>query len=370
MLRYLFTSVATYLLLNAPLAAAQEAQSLQSLAESIVQEDRLVGLAISTYQIHQDGSVDVQKGVAGLRKANEETPIGLNDQWHIGSCTKAMTALLLVDVLSERGLSLNTPVPEVFKSKLESIDPAWDDVTLEALLTHRSGIKDLGAGWMVKRIFDERPIQEQRLETAQLLLSKPPELQKDEFKYSNFGYILAGAAIEVLTGEDWEDAVRTGLPGKIMGEEGWGFGPPQGAQPEGHRKAFLRNKLKPVGQTLDGADNPRALGPAGTVHATHDSWAKFGLAFLDNTESLSDETKARLLTAPEGADYAAGWGVSDSEENGTIYSHAGSNTMWLSQIVIVPERQAIVLVSTNTPPKFSNESVRRATREAIASLKD
>lgn len=370
MLRSILATFTTVFLLNAPVASAQETSSLQSLAEIIVKEDGLVGLAISTYQLDPDGNVITRKGAAGLRKATEQTSVGLNDQWHIGSCTKAMTALLLVDVLAEQGLDLNTSVSEIFKDKVEVIDPAWKKVLLGDLLTHRSGIKDLGAGWMLKRVFDERPLQEQRIETAQVILSEPPKLTKGEFQYSNFGYILAGSVIESLTGKDWEEAMQEGLIGEIMGEEGWGFGPPQGSQPEGHRKTLFRKKLKPVGQALDGADNPRALGPAGTVHATHDAWAKFGLVFLEGTETLPDETKSLLLTPPEGADYAGGWGVSESEENGTIYSHAGSNTMWLSQIVIVPERQAVVLVTTNTPPKLADNAIRRATREAMKGLKN
>ncbi len=348
--------------------AAQDVQDIQTLSESIIEKYGLAAIAISTYQFDEAGHMISQKGAAGLRKANSSETVSLNDKWHIGYCTKAMTALLYTDIAKEKGLLLDTSVAEIFKDSVEIIDSAWESVTINDLLSHRAGIKDLGAGWMMGRIFDESPIQDQRLETAITLLSEPPKLPKGEFQYSNFGYILVGTAIEVMTGKDWEIAMREGLPGDLMGKEGWGFGPPQGAQPEGHRKALFRKKLKPMGQAATGADNSKALGPAGTVHATHDAWAQFGLAFLNASEALSDEQRTQLLTPPDGADYAAGWGLSETEENGTIYKHAGSNTMWLSQIVIIPDKQAVVLVSTNTPPKLANAAVRKATREAIKLL--
>lgn len=371
MIRYLTVSLLylIFALCLTPVASAQAIKPLQNLAETIVEEDKLVALAISTYQVGDDNNLITEKAAAGLRVAGNEDKVSLNDMWHIGSCTKAMTALLYTDVMKDKGLSLDTPVADIFKGSVDVIDPAWNTITIEDLLTHRAGIKDLGAGWMVGRLFDQSPLREQRLETAAAILGEAPKLQIGEFQYSNFGYILVGAAIETLTGQDWEEAMRAGLPGRLMGEDGWGYGPPQGAQPEGHRKALFRKKFKSVGQPLNGADNPRALGPAGTVHATHDAWANFALAFLPGETAIPEPIKAKLLTSPEGGDYALGWGISETEEDGIIYTHSGSNTMWLAQITVIPQKRAVVIVTTNTPLDQSRDAVRKASREAVAGLK-
>lgn len=348
---------------------SEDITTLDGLAHAILKEHGLVGLAISTYYYNDAGELVSEKAAAGLRKVNGDEAVTVNDKWHIGSCTKAITALLFLDTVRGTEMSLDTSVGAVFKDHVEVIDPAWNNISMKQVLTHRAGIKDFGAGWFLKRVFDERPLAEQRLETVAQLLAEPPELTVGDFQYSNIGYILAGSAVEVLSEQPWEEAVKSGLTGQIMGEDGWGFGPPQGDQPLGHREAVFGKKLKPATQTWEGGDNPAVMGPAGTAHAEHDVWAKFALAFLPVETALSDADKALMLTPHDGANYALGWGMSESEEFGTIYSHAGSNTMWLSQVMIVPEKKAVVLVSTNTPPDRADKAVRKVTREAIRRIK-
>jgi CubicO group peptidase (beta-lactamase class C family) len=351
-----------------PSAKPEDLSSLDALAKDILQEHALVGLAISTYQYGADDELMINKAVAGSREMGGDQPVTLNDKWHIGSCTKAMTALLFIDSVKNTDVTLGASIAEIFKDHVDVIDPAWNDIAMRDVFSHRAGIKDFGAGWMMKRIFDDSPMRSQRLDMVALLLAKPPELAVGEFQYSNMGYIMAGSAVEVITDKPWEQAMKDGLLGQIMGQDGWGFGPPQGDEPQGHRKSLFKKKLKPAGQEWTGADNPKVLGPAGTVHAQHDVWAQFALAFLPGQTAIDNFDKAYVLMTPEDEDYALGWGVSEKEGFGKIYSHAGSNTMWLSQVIIVPEKRAVVLVSTNTPPEKADKAVRQASREAMNRL--
>ena len=53
-------------------------------------------------------------GAVGVRKRGDSTPVTVNDKYHVGSCTKAMTATL-AGMLVERGLlSWETPLKDVF----------------------------------------------------------------------------------------------------------------------------------------------------------------------------------------------------------------------------------------------------------------
>lgn len=76
-------------------------------------------------------------GAVGVRKRGDVTPVTLGDKYHIGSCTKAMTASL-AGMLVERGTiawdsSLEAIFPEL------TVHPGYSTVTLSQLLTHTGG---------------------------------------------------------------------------------------------------------------------------------------------------------------------------------------------------------------------------------------
>src|SRR5262245_23540067 len=47
------------------------------------------------------GREEVAKGTAGVRKAGDETPVTADDLWHLGSCTKSMTATMIGTLVEE-----------------------------------------------------------------------------------------------------------------------------------------------------------------------------------------------------------------------------------------------------------------------------
>jgi len=63
----------------------------------------------------------------------------------------------------------------------------------------------------------------------------------------------------------------------------------------------------------------------------------------DEVSYLSAQSWSRLHTPPFGGGYAMGWGVG---ADGSL-RHAGSNTMWLLQIVAWPEHDRAVIVAFN-----------------------
>ena len=51
----------------------------------------------------------IAQGVAGVRKRGTTERITLDDRFHLGSCTKAMTATLVAMLVEETRLKLNPP---------------------------------------------------------------------------------------------------------------------------------------------------------------------------------------------------------------------------------------------------------------------
>ena len=128
-----------------------------------------------------------------------------------------------------------------------------------------------------------------------------------------------------------------------------GFGPPTGPQPWGHVE--LSGALMAVEPSLV-SDNPGALGPAGTVHASLADWARFGalhLAAARGAPRLVSAEGFATLHETQSKRYALGWIVSEDEDFGdaTVLAHDGSNTMWYARIFLVPAHDRGYLFVTN-----------------------
>src|SRR5690606_13360055 len=91
------------------------------------------------------------RGVAGVRRAGDEAPATLDDLWHLGSNTKAMTSALYARLVEQGRARWGATVPELFPDL--TIDPSWTTITVEQLMAHRSGLVDaraLGLSWLIR----------------------------------------------------------------------------------------------------------------------------------------------------------------------------------------------------------------------------
>jgi D-alanyl-D-alanine carboxypeptidase len=289
----------------------------------------------------------IWSGAAGVRIAGGEDAVTDQDLWHLGSNTKAMTAMLYGRLVEDGLARWGVTLPELFPD-LE-VDAAWAETTLEDLMAHRAGLLDAAVLDMPTRVAglsDPRPLDEQRTDLARRALAAPPTGEPGVFAYGNLNYVLAGAAIERLTGTTWEDAMRARLF-QPLGITSAGFGPPVGDQPRGHMN--LGGPV-PVEPDQPGSDNPPFMGPAGTAHMTLADYGRFLALFLtDGGGFVTRETLARLTTPPEGADYALGWAVAANSPltGGPMLAHEGSNTLWHVTTIVAPARGLAAVAASN-----------------------
>src|SRR5690242_20277101 len=83
----------------------------------------------------------IAQGAAGVRKRGTAERITLDDQFHLGSCTKAMTATLVAMLVEEGKLNWTTTLGELFADTVKPMDPASEKVTLRQVLAHRAGLR-------------------------------------------------------------------------------------------------------------------------------------------------------------------------------------------------------------------------------------
>jgi CubicO group peptidase (beta-lactamase class C family) len=311
----------------------------------------------------KDGQV-CDRAVVGVRKAGDPTPVTTNNLFHIGSCTKSMTATLTARLIEEGRLRWDTTIGDVFPEL--KLDPAYQHVTIEQLLTHRGGCPADPPREAWQRAWEQHGTPtHQRYEFIEAVLSQPPQTPPGtRFLYSNQGYAVVGAMLERLTGKSWEELLTEKLFWPL-GMKSAGFGVPgtigRVDQPWGH----LRDEgpMKPVQ-----ADNPPAIGPGGTVHCSLDDLGRYVMVHLERSGAerlLRPETLRHLHTPPAGQEYACGWlSVDRSWARGKALTHNGSNTMWYLVMWLAPARDFAVIAATN----IAGPDAEQACDEAAAAM--
>lgn len=317
------------------------------------------------------GKVDVES--SGVRKAGDAVQVRKEDQFHLGSCTKAMTATLAAIFVERKKLRWDEPLAELLPGV--KLDPAFESVTLEMLLSHRSGVGEAStfdSGKLWAKLWEPGldPSEGRRILAERMLGTVPASAPGSRYEYSNANYMIVGAVLERVSGMTWEAAIQKELfrPLKMR----CGFGPaadPKARvpdQPWGHLRK--EGAWSPVH-----GDNPPALGPAGTVSCSLLDWSKFARLHLDggagrSTVLLGPKSFAKLHAVYPGQEYTYGGWLRVSRpwagKSGTALMHIGSNTMNTAVIWLAPERGLGALAVTNA----GGESASRAVDEAVGAL--
>ena len=338
------------LIVIAKSATAQEPQDVSELLAPLVEKHKVPALAVAVLE----GNRLTKLGAFGIRARGSKVKVEVDDLWHLGSCTKAMTATLCARLVEQGKLKWDSKVGDLCTDQGEQIHADWRDVTLEQLLSHRASMSAIPPLplWLKLAGHDGSRDAREMLLSHGWLKSAPAAPPGSKWEYSNAGYMLAGLMAERAADKDWETLMRE-LIFEPLEMKSAGFGPPGSAdkvdQPRGHNA--LGFAMKPG----KGADNPRGLGPAGTVHCSLRDWSKFIALHLQAARGdcrlLSKESFEKLHSSQPIDDktgYAMGWITLEREwANGPVLMHNGSNTMWFAVVWLGPKRDYAVMAVTN-----------------------
>ncbi len=358
-------------------AAASGPASLDSVLEPYLSRYGLPALAAA---VVRDGQI-IAAGAVGTRRVGAQIPVTLNDRFHLGSDTKAMTALVAATLVEDRKLRWDSTVGEVFPELAGSMDAGLRGVTLTQLLSHTSGVPPDNQAFgdlLEKSVKQDGNLDELRYWLVrewikQPLVSKPGTT----FAYANMNYVIAGAMIERASGRTWDELIteRVFTPLDLrtagLGAQatlGRVDAPLGHAMVDGKPKAFLAG---PNG------DNPTIIGPAGIAHMSvldFARWAGWNAGEGKRPPLLvSAETLRKLHTpvismppkpnaapgTPPSGRYALGWGELDVDwAPEPLLYHGGSNEKNLAHIWVEPSRDAAMVLMTNISNPQADEALR------------
>ena len=256
-------------------------------------------------------------------------------QYRIGSLTKTMTAVLVLQCRDEGLLSLDDPVSAYVPTS------PWPDTPLRLLLGHAGGLpaEPPGPWW-------ERHGGGILHELVAGLDGQPLALPAGSaFHYSNVGYALLGAVVEGVRGGTWWDVLRTRVL-RPLGMSRTTYGP---------RPPYAQGRsVHPWSGRLDAEPHTDtgAMAPAGQLWSTVADLARWASFWLAPDPAVLDAATAEQMHAPTVALATGAWGLGlslDTSRRQPRFGHGGSMPGFVARLEVDPaERTAAVSLANAT----------------------
>ncbi len=348
------------LLAAAPLAAQNRPRpdvppDLDRWVQRAITSFNTPGIAIA---IVKDGRVVLAKGW-GTRRMGGSEPVTERTIFQVASNTKAMTAACLAMLVDSNRLHWNDRVVDHLPWFAMSDPYVTREMTVEDLLTHRSGLP-LGGGDLLwfHSDYTRRQIVE-RLRRVPLATSF-----RSAYAYDNVLYIAAGELFDAVAGMPWD----TFITRRIFQPLGMtststtvtAFRPGDDvAVPH----AMIDGRLQVV--PVDTGEN---IGPAGGVNSTAADMATWVRVLLDSgrvdathrlwsAERTGDLWLGRTITSgPRSSglnEYALGWNLGYFKGS-KIITHTGGLAGMISRVMLIPGKRTGFVILTNSESAAMN----------------
>ena len=263
-------------------------RGLDELVDGVAREHEFSGVV----RVDRGGEIELAEAF-GLANRAARIPNGIDTVFAIASGAKGLTALAVASLVEDGSLELSTTARSVLGDDLPLID---DAVTVEHLLSHRSGIGDYldeDAGGAITDYVMPVPVHElDSTESYLAVLDGHPTAfaPNERFAYCNGGYVVLALIAERTSGVSFAELVRTRV-----------------CEPAGmHDTAFLRSDELPGNAALGylSTEEPRTnifhlpvLGTGdGGIYSTVADIASFWVALFD--AKIVPETWVSELVRP------------------------------------------------------------------------
>ncbi|HKS29682.1 MAG TPA: serine hydrolase [Pyrinomonadaceae bacterium] len=304
---------------------------------------RLTGFGYSgAALIIKDGKVILRKGY-GLANQPENVPNTPDTVFDIGSLTKQFTAAAILKLEMAGKLKLSDTLGKFFPNA--PADKAG--ITIHQLLTHTGGMPN---GLGINHIEITRDELLKRLLSRKLLF-KPGS----KFEYSNGGYEVLAAVIEVASGEPYREFLRKNLfePAGMRSTGFWGKAAPR-VSPLLIARGY--DELGEKGSPLTWSDTTWYGVGSGGVTSTLGDLYKWHLA-LQNDRILSRAAREKMFTPvmPEAkpsfkdytSDYGYGWWIQKTPRGTTRIMHGGDSIGFGVQFNWYRDEKILMIVACN-----------------------
>jgi CubicO group peptidase (beta-lactamase class C family) len=308
------------------------AERLEAYAERI----RPFGFS-GAFLVGRGAHIVYERGV-GYADRRTESPITPETIFDTGSITKQFTAATIL-ALQEAGRLRVTDTLATFFPEVPADKRA---ITVHQLLSHSAGLHFTFG-------HDYDPLTRDGL-IAAIMASKLGSVPGTAFNYSNVGYTLLAAIIELVEACSYEQVLRERILRPVgLTETGY-------VLPDWDRTRIAHgyDGSADWGTSLDhlwASDGPywNLRGSGGLLSSLRDlhRWHRA----LRDGSVLSEESRVALfrpnIPMTKGVSYAYGWSISKTPRDTTVASHHGTNGVFLADFRRYLDEDVVVLMFTN-----------------------
>ena len=342
------------------LPAAELEAFVDGLVGDAMAREHIAGAAVS---VVQNGQVLLKKGYGFASLTPDRAVDPDRTLFRVGSISKTFTWIAVMKEVEAGRMRLNQPVNLYLPERVQVKDQGFDQpVRVQNLMDHSAGFEDRALGQLFERDFDRvRPLDLYLRQERPRRVHSPGAIAS----YSNYGAALAGEAVTYSSGRPYERLVedeilnplgmahttfrephapKAGLPAPM----------PARLVPEvadGYRwtpVGFQRRDYEFIGQ----------IAPAGAASSTAGDMARYMLMQLGGGQLggvqiygplTAQAFRTPLRRTPVGINgWAHGFMIFDLPGGHRGYGHGGATLSFFSNMVVVPDLNLGVFITTNT----------------------
>lgn len=281
--------------------------------------------------IAKEGRILLSKGY-GIADLEHDVPNTPETIFRLGSVTKQFTSMVIMQLQERELMNVDDPIAKYLPTY-----PNGEEITIHQLLTHTSGIPDLGDfPDHQKTIMIPSPVEK----TIQRFKDKPLEFTPGEkFKYSNSGYILLGYIIEKVCGTSYEEFLEENIfqPLNMMSS---GYD---------HHDTLLKHRASGYSIVGGGLTNAAYIDmsiphAAGALYSTVEDLYLWDRALY--TEKLVKKSSLDKMFTPFKGNYGYGWSRL-SLFNREVITHGGGVNGFRTNIARYVDDDVCIIVLSN-----------------------
>ncbi|MGM0466611.1 MAG: serine hydrolase [Acidobacteriota bacterium] len=333
-----------------PVAKAKKALAdFDDLVKKGMESLNAPGVAVA---VVKDDEVILAKGY-GFRDVKNQLPMTADTLLAIGSASKAFTTFAMGTLVDKGKLDWETPVHN-YIPWFELFDLfASQRLTPRDLVTHRSGLPRHDLVW-----YNNYQASREKF-VRRLAYLKPSADLRQRFQYNNLMFLTAGYLVEVLTDQEWEDAIRSHVL-MPLGMKRTNFSVEDSQKDENHALPYREEKGEIKKIPFRNITN---IGPAGSINSSVNEMSQWLLVHLNqgkfkgqqiiNAQTLEDMHLAHMPTGetpaiPEvtPADYGMGWFVDNYRGHKRVH-HGGNIDGFSAMVSMLPKEGLGFVVLAN-----------------------
>ncbi len=285
----------------------------------------MCGIAIS-----KDGILEYENYI-GFKSVKNKKEINDSTKFRIGSITKVFTAVMIMQLIEENKLTLETKLsnyfPEISNSKT---------ITISSLLSHRSGIHNFTDT-------DEYTEYRTTKKTKEEILKYIEELNSDfqpgsKYEYSNSNYVLLGYIIEDITKSTYSHELNERIVSKLKLTNTY-----HGATINPKHNEALSYKYKNGKWEIENETDMSIPGGAGAIVSDAIDLNKF-IYGLFNDKLISEKSLKKMTDIRDG--YGRGL-IRFQFSNKFAYGHNGGIDGFISNVAYFPDEKVAISITSN-----------------------